>query len=83
MSKVRLIDIYNERFNEPTLKMVATADIEIVPRKMVEMIINECTNIIDVYAGNSNYDCGRSCTAVDIKTLAELLLNEFENYGEV
>lgn len=74
MSKVRLIDIYNERFNEPSLKLSATADIEVVPRKMVEMIIerlkrniSSCEN--DSYAG---------FTLTDVLQYAESLLKQFE-----
>lgn len=71
MSRVRLIDIYNERFNEPTLKLSATADIEVVPRKMVEMIIEKCRQDVIKY----NHD---SEEAACIKQYAESLLKQFE-----
>jgi hypothetical protein len=77
MSRVTLIDIYNERFNEPSLKLSATADIEVVPRKIVEMIIAKCA---DHASGPkpSNYIAGVSDEADWIKNYAESLLKQFE-----
>ncbi len=71
MSRVRLIDIYNERFNEPSLKLSATADIEVVPRKLVEMIIKKCRQDVIKY----NHD---SEEAACIEQYAESLLRQFE-----
>ena len=79
MSRVRLIDIYNERFNESSLKLSATADIEVVPRRMIEMIIAECTR--DVCAEHKSD--GAKAEASLIKRYAEDLLEEFETDGEV
>ena len=79
MSRVRLIDIYNERFHESSLKLSAAADIEVVPRKMVEMIIEKCKKEI-----LSDY---KSVAAVAeaslIKSYAEELLDKFEANGKV
>ena len=79
MSRVRLIDIYNERFNESSLKLSATADIEVVPRRMIEMIIAECTR--DVCAEHKSD--GAKAEASLIKRYAEDLLEKFETDGEV
>lgn len=72
MSKVRLIDIYNERFNEPTLKLSATADIEVVPRRMVEMIIERCS-ISEKLVNKTT-----AMEVRDIRNYAESLLRQFE-----
>lgn len=77
MSRVTLIDIYNERFNESSLKLSATADIEVVPRKIVEMIIEKCK---DHASGPkpSDYIVGVSSEARWIAEYAETLLKQFE-----
>lgn len=79
MSRVTLIDIYNERFNESSLKLSATADIEVVPRKMIEMIIAECNSQISAFHHNPSV----VNTATHIKDYAQSLLKQFEDDGEV
>jgi hypothetical protein len=74
MSRVTLIDIYNERFNEPSLKLSATADIEVVPRKIVEMIIAECNSQISAF----HHSPSIVNTVAYIKEYAESLLKQFE-----
>ena len=81
MSRVTLIDIYNERFNEPSLKLSATADIEVVPRKMVEMIIEKCKDHTLV-SYPSDYIIGVSNEADWIAKYAESLLKQFEEDAE-
>jgi len=79
MSKVRLIDIYNERFYESSLKLSAAADIEVVPRKMIEMIIAECNSQISDFHHNP----GVVNTATHIKDYAQSLLKQFEDDGKI
>lgn len=78
MSRVTLIDIYNERFNESSLKLSATADIEVVPRKIIEMIIKECNSQISDFHHNPSI----VNTATHIKHYAESLLQQFEEDPE-
>ena len=68
MSRVTLIDIYNERFNESSLKLSATADIEVVPRKLVEMIIEKCEH------DHNEYKKLMNDTAIDKTLLHEVML---------
>ena len=80
MSRVTLIDIYNERFNESSLKLSATADIEVVPRKMVEMIIEKCKKneeALRPHYGDS-YSNGLDTAYMIIRDYAESLLKQFE-----
>lgn len=80
MNRVRLIDIYNGRFDESSLKLSAAADIEVVPRKMVEMIIEYCLHNEAYYKSIGRDDIAIGlCIARDC---AESLLKQFEEEDE-
>ena len=60
-------------------------DVEIVPRKMVEIIIDKCNDEIDYckqFEGNEYYD-GKADGVGFIKNITKMLLKEFDDDGEV
>lgn len=62
---------------------VKLAEMEVVPRKMVEMIIEKCKEI--QHDNNADYDymeCGKWCASDEIKDYAESLLKHFEEEKE-
>lgn len=79
MSRVTIDDITGDYYNDHTDKSFAICDVEVVPRKIVEMIIAECTR--DVCAEHKSD--GAKAEASLIKRYAEELLEKFEADGEV
>lgn len=80
MSRVTVDDITGDYYyNDYTDKSLAISDVEVVPRKMVEMIIAKCTK--DVCAEHKSD--GAKAEASLIKRYAEELLEKFEVDGEV
>lgn len=79
MSRVPIKDLYREMNNCNMSIWSECANIEVVPRKMVEMIIKECTK--DVCAEHKSD--GAKAEASLIKRYAEDLLEKFETDGEV
>ena len=73
MSKATFKDVHNEILDQPG-KYNQIKDIEIVPRKMVEMIIERCE---EDSAQPFYHDCIIE-EARDIKRYAEALLEQFE-----
>jgi len=60
-------------------RLTEISDIEIVPRKIVELIIEKCIEI--QHDNNDDYDrheLGKWCASDDIKEYAESLLKLFE-----
>ena len=70
MNRVRINDIFNICYVERP----RVADIEVVPRKMVEMIIKECDSQISDFHHNPSI----VNTATHIKDYANSLLKQFE-----
>jgi len=55
------------------------AETEVVPRKIVEMIIQKCKEIQnDNIDGYGLHECGKWAASEEIKEYAESLLNQFE-----
>ena len=86
MSRVTVGDLYREYCDDE--KWQTLKDIEVVPRKMVEMIIKKCEDtirkqefIMDFYASDpyisSNAQAARINT-MQLKEYAESLLKQFE-----
>lgn len=77
MSRVTIKELYGEiDYDEDDY--IAIKDIEVVPRKIVEMIIAECNSQISDFKGNH----GIVNTAIHIKRYAESLLEQFEEDKE-
>ena len=76
MSRVTIKDLYWEIAQETYANNVwmKYKDIEVVPRKMVEMIITECNSQISDFHHNPSI----VNTATHIKDYAESLLKQFE-----
>lgn len=87
MDKVTIKDLYWELSSDEMLRNFiwdGCKDIEIVPRKMVEILIEKCDKEIEhcaEYTGNEYYD-GRSDGVATIKYFAEALLKQFEEDKE-
>ena len=75
MSKVTINDLYSG-IRQSGIGMYKYKDVEIVPRRMVEMIIKRCQETIDNVCYTE--DNARKWEAQDIKEFAESLLEEFE-----
>lgn len=76
MSKVTIEDIYDDIKHGSVSDYAASKDVEVVPRKMVEMIIEECER------RSSGRTKARCEEAQYIREYAESLLEKFENDGE-
>ena len=82
MSRATIKDLYWEIAQETYANNVwmKYKDIEVVPRKMVEMIIEKCKEIQhDNNNDDDRHECGKWCASDEIKEYAESLLDEFEN----
>lgn len=81
MSRVTIDDLTGDYYNDHTDKSFEIIDVEIVPRKMVEMIIKDCEKRMEFY-GTLRMVCaedkGAHNTAKSIKEYAESLLKQFE-----
>ena len=65
-------------------KIEVAKNIEIVPRRIVELIMGKCIEIEWEYGGDMNDEpvqFGKNCAASDILKFAESLLTEFETGG--
>lgn len=77
MGRVTIMNLTNDYKYDLTLdEQVEVKDIEIVPRKMVEMIIERCECTINCACYTE--DNMRVLEARDIKEYAESLLKQFE-----
>ena len=74
MSRVTIDDITGDYYNDHTDKSFAISDVEVVPRKIVEMIIAECNSQISDFHHNPSI----VNTATHIKDYANSLLKQFE-----
>lgn len=64
-------------------KVEKILDVEIVPRKIVEMILDKCDEIREKYKDEeSDSAYGRWASATEIKSYTEDLLKEFEGEDE-
>lgn len=80
MSHVTERELFNELFCAKGEEFSKIADIEIVPRRMVEMIIEECERNKKI-----NYTYGNYCAADNLKYIVEYaksLLKKFEGGEE-
>ena len=90
MSRVTIEELYHDLGNVE--KWSASKDIEVVPRKMVEMIIKRCEDairrqefIMDFYASDSYISSNAQAARVhtmQLKEYTESLLKQFEEAGE-
>ena len=64
----------SDYYNDHTDKSIAISNVEVVPRKIVEMIIKECNSQISDFHHNPSI----VNTAAYIKGYAESLLKQFE-----
>ena len=79
MSRVTIKDLYWELDSDASNKSWDDAkEIEIVPRKIVEMIIERCVEDVNYSDWRYSVDKGKICEAADIKDYAESLLKQFE-----
>lgn len=77
MSKVTVNDVWKDF---PTDEWADAIKIPIVPRRMVEMIIERCESLVNLYSRIDNYDyCAGENYAYDqIINYANSLLKQFE-----
>lgn len=79
MSTVTIKELYWELNSDASNKSWDDAkEIEIVPRKIVEMIIDRCVTDVNDSDWRYSADKGKICEAADIKEYAESLLKQFE-----
>ena len=78
MSRVTIEDIYYDLYGE--VKPKDGLKIEVVPLKIVELIIEWCDSIIELVEPDADdiFEGGKIYEARDIKHYAEFLLKEFE-----
>ena len=83
MSRVTIKDLFWEISQDRYASNVwdGYKDIEVVPRKMVEMIIERCEGTINCACYSE--DNMRVWEARDLKEYAESLLEKFENDGQI
>lgn len=72
MSRVTIDDITGDYYNDHTDKSIAISDVEVVPRKIVEMIIERCS------IGEKLVNKTTAMEVRDIRNYAESLLKKFE-----
>lgn len=87
MSRVTFGDLYNDYLDVNTSvgDCKKVQKIEIVPRKIVEMIIDKCNDEIDYckqFEGNEYYD-GKADGVGFIKNITKMLLKEFDDDGKI
>ena len=92
MSRVTIENLYNDftvprtearEYGENYEQYAKLAETEVVPRKMVEMIIKKCEEIQhDNYHDDEPYECGEWSASDEIKEYAESLLKQFEEEEE-
>lgn len=80
MSRVTVKDLYSDYVNieTPVEDCKKVLPIEIVPRRIVEMIIQKCDYDMSRLNSQYTYECGVINEAERIKDFAESLLTEFE-----
>ena len=83
MRRVTIHDVYREceeaDYNDAYWSFRGT---EIVPRKMVEMIIKKCEKMMGFYTCDTEFTRGKKWAYDDIRAYAESLLMEFEEDDE-
>ena len=86
MNHITINDIWGEIYDSKEYNMQEIdklSSIEVVPRRMMEMIIDECNEIIDNYkCDDTNYACGRRNSAVQLHEYTKTLLKQFDEFGE-
>lgn len=91
MSRATIMNLTNDYKYDLTLdERVEVKDIEIVPRKMVEMILERCQEEIDAYTlddicysnADRHYANGRLDMAYQVRDYANVLLKQFEEDKE-
>lgn len=86
MSRVTFGDFYTDYLDISTSieDCRKVQNVEIVPRKMVEMIIEKCKEIQrDNNDDDDRHECGKWCASDEIKEYAESLLKQFEDDGKI
>lgn len=79
MSRVTIQELYDDIVDTDFVKYLKMNNTEIVPRKIVEMIIKKCEEIQnDNYHDDEPHECGKCSASDDIKEYAESLLKQFE-----
>lgn len=79
MSRVTINDICSDCDKQSFDEYWDIRGIEVVPRKMVEMIIKKCEEIQnDNYHDDEPHECGKCSASDEIKEYAESLLKQFE-----
>lgn len=81
MGKVTIKDIYWDLSSDEMNHNFAwdgCKDIEVVPRKIVEMIIEKCERMMDFYSADYDFTRGKKWAYDEIRAYAESLLMEFE-----
>lgn len=82
MSKITIRNLCLEMHRVSLSEYNLYGNIEIVPRKIVEMIIEKCKEIQHNNDDDDDrHECGKWCASDEIKDYAESLLKQFE--GEV
>lgn len=84
MSRVTIKELYWELYDKDNSVWRQCNNIEIVPRKMVEIIIDKCNDEMeycDKFEGNEYYD-GKFDGVGFIKNIAKMLLKEFDDDGK-
>lgn len=90
MNRVTINDLaWDYKHNTMQKELIESCDIEVVPRKMVEMIIERGKELEDYYTdcecysyNDEHYTRGRVASAYDIREYAESLLKQFEEDKE-
>lgn len=83
MSRVTIDELGNDyMLNVHYKEADKISDVEIVPRKMVEKIIEKCERMMDFYTCDTEFTRGKKWAYDDIRAYAESLLMEFEEDDE-
>lgn len=83
MSRVTILDLVSD-YKDADIDMSTckkSRDIQVIPRRIVELIMGKCIEIEWAYGGDMNDEpvqFGKNCAASDILEYAKSLLEQFE-----